>query len=343
MRRHYFMLGWVAVLAWGVAGAAGAGDDQEEPQYVILNGRLIPTRIVPPKPQPERGNPGALPAGAQAAATERPAAGEADDPQAAPQDQPAAADAAAQPDVDLDARYPRFPGLRGPYRPYQYVPFPSYYARYGYYGSPDYYAYRQTLDAYEAAREAERRDAQQQFNERDMERRKERVLHSHDEALRAGVADIRAGAYQDAVLALSLAAEQDQSDPACRIHLAQAQMALGHYAEAAKVLRRALELQPKLVYVPLHLSRYYAQPGTFDEQVDALAKAVAAGQQQPADAATVKSQPADLHFLLGFMEFQRGHYPAAYNAFRTASRGNPKDSLTATYLKITKPAATESK
>jgi tetratricopeptide (TPR) repeat protein len=321
MRRYCSIVGLAAVLAWGVVGVAGAGDNKDEPAYVILDGRLIPTRIVPPKPQAQRGNPAATVAGAQAAARGRAAAGVGNDPQAAPQEAAAGANAAAPADVDLDARYPRFPGLRGPYRPYEYMPYPFYYSTYG------YYTYRQSLDTYDAAREVERRDAQQQFNERDMERRKERVLRSHDEAVRVGLDELKAGAYQKAVIALTLAAELDQSDPACRIHLAQARMALGHYAEAGKALRRALELQPKLVYVPLELGQYYGQESALDEHVDAVAKAAGQGDQ-----------PADVHFLLGFMEFQRGRYAPAYNAFRAASRGNAKDSLTAAYLKITKPA-----
>ncbi len=320
MRRRNVMLGLVVVLAWGVAGVAGAGEDKNEPPYIILDGRLIPTRIVPPKPQPQRARADAK--AGRAAAKARPAAGVSRAAPTAAQEPAEGAEAANQAEDELDGRYPRYPGLQGPYRPYEYMPYAFSYSTYG------YYTYREWIVGLEAAREVERRDDQRQFNTRDMNRRRDRVLRSHDEALRIGLEQLRAAEYQKAAIALTLAAELDQSDPACRIHLAQARMALGHYAEGGKALRRALELQPKLVYVPLDLDGYYASESTFDEQVEALAKVAAEGEQ-----------PADVHFLLGFMEFQRGRYEPAYAAFRVASRGNAKDTLTAAYLKITKPAA----
>ncbi len=336
MYRVYSAFGLVAVLAWGLVQPAVAGDSADEPLYVILDGRLIPTRIIPPRARSVRVPTAAR---AQPAADGVRSPGVAEDTAAPSRGhaagrlrQSAAGDSMLPADETQDAqgesgaaeqapppypRYPRFPGLSPYYQPFDW---------YGPYGYP---SYQTLMDIYDAQRDAERRDAERRFNERDMAERKERVLRSHDEAVEIGLERLKSGEYQQAMIALTLAAELDQGDPGCRIHLAQARMALGHYEEAGQALRRALQLQPKLVYIPLNLDQYYDRADTFDEHVDALAKA-----------AQNSKQPADVSFLLGFMQFQRGKYELAYAAFQAAARGSPKDSLTTTYLKITRPPTT---
>ena len=98
------------------------------------------------------------------------------------------------------------------------------------------------------------------------------------------------------------------------------------YDEAGKVLRRALQLQPNLVYIDLKLDKYYPQPGKFAECTDALA-------------AWVREHRVgrDAYFLLGYAEFQRGNFERAYAAFRKVARVMPKDPLTRAYLEITRP------
>lgn len=164
---------------------------------------------------------------------------------------------------------------------------------------------------------------------RDMRQRKLRLLSAHELAVEEGLAGLRAGDYRAALIALTRAAELNHADPACRIHLAQAHMALGHDDEAAKALRRGLELQPRLAPINLDLQSVYPDPADFADEVDALAARLAAR-----DDTTAEEQ-----FLLGFMRFQQGRTDEAYTAFRLAARGLPKDDRVKTFLQLTRPAA----
>lgn len=198
----------------------------------------------------------------------------------------------------------------------------------GLYGYGGYFdgSLRSLEDAYIAGRIDEREDAKRRFNQSDMERRSERLLSAHERALRAGLALMRAGEYGRSVMALTLASKLNHGDPACRIHLAQAHMARGHYVEAGTALRRALQLQPSLVYLSLDLADHYPKPEVFGEQVDKLAEAVK------------KEADANSAFLLGFMQFQQHDFDASHAAFSTAKRLGNKDRSTRAYLEITKPA-----
>lgn len=179
--------------------------------------------------------------------------------------------------------------------------------------------------AVRADQRAARREAQ---SNREWEQRKQHLLAAHQDATNEGVADLRAGEYRQAVITLTRAAELNQGDPVCRIELALARTALGHDREAAQVLRRGLELQPRLVPMQLTLEQYYPSDEEFIAQVDALAARIA----------KKRAPTADEYFLLGFMQFQRGRYDESYAAFRQAARGLPKDERVQTYLTLTKPA-----
>ncbi|MBW7907210.1 MAG: tetratricopeptide repeat protein [Phycisphaerae bacterium] len=165
------------------------------------------------------------------------------------------------------------------------------------------------------------------FNVQDMNRRQARNLSNHEKALKQGIALMRDGDYARAVIAMSLAADLDNGDPACRVHLALARLALGHYDQAGKTLRRAMQLQPKLVYADLHPERYFPT-GAFEQAADRLVASV--GDQSAA---------ADVVFLLGFVEFQRGNFGAAHRAFRRLAAAQRRDDLVDTYLEVTRPAA----
>jgi tetratricopeptide (TPR) repeat protein len=181
---------------------------------------------------------------------------------------------------------------------------------------------------FQHAQRAERRQARAEaHNERAWAQRKQQLLGASGQALQEGVNKLRAGQYREAVISLTRAAELDQGDPACRVHLAQARVALGHDADAAKVLRRALDLQPGLVPMTLGLEQYYPHAEDFAVQVDALAERVSVSP----------AASANDYFLLGFMEFQRGWLDEAYAAFWRAARQRPKDTLLQTYLDITRP------
>jgi tetratricopeptide (TPR) repeat protein len=184
-----------------------------------------------------------------------------------------------------------------------------------------------TEDAYRARRYITQREQGRHFNARDMAQREARVLANHERTVAAGLEQLRAGEYRQALIALTMAAELNHGDPACRIHLAQARMALGHYDEAGASLRRALQLQPKLRFMSLGLPSYYFEEAEFDRHVDQLAAWLKANRAT-----------AETYFLLGYMEFQRGNFDTAHAAFRVAQRGLRDDALTASYLELTKPA-----
>lgn len=183
-------------------------------------------------------------------------------------------------------------------------------------------------DAHRAGRVDERLFSTYSFNILDMDRRKDRLLTHHEKTLRQGVERLREGDYSRAIVALTLASRLDNGDPACRVHLAQARLALGHYDEAGKVLRRALQLQPQLIYADLHLDRYYPEPGVLAELAARLRSAM-----------TPRSG-ADERFLLGWVEFQLGRFEAAHAEFRRVAAALPKDDLAARYLEVSRPAST---
>lgn len=194
------------------------------------------------------------------------------------------------------------------------------------YGADPFGAYALN-DAYRAGRADERYLRQRSASEADTTRRKERLLTKHSLSLYEGLQQMKAGDYARAVVSLTLATRLDEGDPASRIHLAQARLARGQYESAAAALRRGLQLQPKLVYVDLELSRYFAEQDGLERYTDALRKAVQ-GRRYSAP---------EIYFLLGYFEFQRGDFDAANVAFRYAAAGLTKDDLTRDFLEVTQP------
>lgn len=166
----------------------------------------------------------------------------------------------------------------------------------------------------------------QRIAREDMTRRAERSLSQHEKAAGDGVAQLRCGDYQRAVISLTLAAKLNQSDPGCRVHLAQARLALGHYAEAAAVLRRALELQPQLIYRDLDLGSYYPNAADFANHVRRLDAAMKGTESS-----------ADLYLLAGYLHYQLGEFGAAHQALSEALRRNPSDAQAGELESITKP------
>lgn len=187
--------------------------------------------------------------------------------------------------------------------------------------------FRSYVDEYIALSEYERYRKSRDRHRREMEVRKARLLSKHEQVLGSGLRLMKEGQYERAVVALTMAAELNHGDPACRIHLAQTRLARGQYLEAGLALRRGLQLQPKLAYADLHLEDCYQQADEFDRYTDALDKWL---QENAAH--------AEVHFLLGYLEFQRGNFDAAHVAFERVNKSLPDDDLTRDYLKITKPA-----
>lgn len=193
---------------------------------------------------------------------------------------------------------------------------------------------RALQEAYEAGRADERAAAERDVNRTDMLQRRDRALDKHGEALAAGKEHLKAGEYAKAIVKLTLASKLNQGDAACRVHLAQARLALGQYAEAGAVLKRALQLQTQLVYHDLKLDRYYPAAGTLAAQRDALAKWMAANQKW----LQTDSRGADVQFLRGFLDYQLDDFAAATAAFRLAARSPQKDDVVRALLEICQPA-----
>lgn len=182
-------------------------------------------------------------------------------------------------------------------------------------------------ESYTVIRNEQRRDWRLKYNSDDTRQRRDRLLSAHEKALRSGVMHLRSGNARKAMIALSMAAELNKSDPACRIHLMQAQLALGHVDSAATTLRRALELQPKLAYLDLNLAASFSSAEQWEKCVESVS--------------TDKLKPAaqrDVRFLIGFLQFQRGEYDKAHRAFVTAAQLGQRDELTQKYLQLTRPA-----
>ena len=319
MNRRWRPTDILAVLLAASVLASVLASDDEQPLYVIHDGQRIPTVIIPPTNN-ERA--------AQEASLEMVTL----DPETQTEQLDRPRDLHDRPGIIDEPEWGIPLALR--YGAGQYAGYPVSHCRrradrwwrYDPYLRP---GYRRNLEeAYRAGRYIFERERGRRFNQRDMKRRKARVLNSHEKALRLGLERIKSDKYTQAVVALTMAADLNQGDPACRIHLAQARLAQGHYEAAGRVLHRALQLQPKLVYVSLNLPSYYSAPEEFDRHVDALNSWVAGHRAG-----------AYTYFLLGCMEFQRDNFDQAYAAFRIAIRGLPKDSLTQDYLEITKPPA----
>jgi len=180
--------------------------------------------------------------------------------------------------------------------------------------------------AYLARSEHDRKQLLRLYRFRDANERQHRLTSKHEQAVAAGVAQLKTGDYPAAIASLSLAGELDKSDPIARIHLAQARLALGQYEDAATALRRALELQPKLIYLDLRLWTYYRQPAELTQYVAAFEKWL---QSNPAT--------AEAYFMFGYLSYQIGQRADARDALQRVADARPRDTLARELLSIAKP------
>ncbi|QOJ15425.1 MAG: tetratricopeptide repeat protein [Planctomycetia bacterium] len=190
---------------------------------------------------------------------------------------------------------------------------------------------RDVSGTHDALHRAAQKNAEREFNQWDMDRRQRRLETAHERMLAQGTELLRRGEYPRAVIALSAAADLDQGDPASRVQLAQARLALGHFDDAAAVLRRALQLQPKLAYMDLRLADRLPKAEDLAAHVGGLSEALG-----------VNGGDGEEWFLLGYLEFQRGRFGEAHAAFSRAAALLGKDDLTRVYLDLTKPAQNRS-
>ena len=140
-------------------------------------------------------------------------------------------------------------------------------------------------------------------------------LNSYLKAMELGAASVRDGDYGAAARQFILAAKLNQGDAASRLHAVHALTALGHYTDAVPALRRALQLQPRLVYLPLDIRGEYGRPTDFATH---LRKLTEAAEQNPND--------AGLWLLLGYYQFFCGSRPEAVRSLRRAAQLAPDDA-----------------
>ncbi len=151
---------------------------------------------------------------------------------------------------------------------------------------------------------------------------------SYLKAMRQGVAAFQAGDYGAASRQFILAARLNQGDPTARLRIAHALVALGHYDDAAPALRRALQLQPRLVYLPLDIRGEYGQRGDFLTHLAKLESSAQGADDDP-----------DLWLLLGYYQFFSGRQTEAVGSLKRARTLAPDDSTTklmhqAVYLSV---------
>ncbi|MFN0135946.1 MAG: tetratricopeptide repeat protein [Phycisphaerae bacterium] len=211
---------------------------------------------------------------------------------------------------------------------------PSYFPHGAYCGQNPWQGSYSHAIPYIVAQQDLRDSARRLYHTRDMRQRAERAVAKSVQAMDAGVARMKAGDYARAVPALVLAAKLNQADPACRVHLAQVRLVQGHYADAGKLLRRALELQPALVFTDMKLDDHYEHIGTLRSVEREMGKWIG----DHADELN-----ADTWFARGFVCYQLGEFDAAYQAFAAVDEQRSKCKLTREYLTICRPPATISK
>ena len=160
----------------------------------------------------------------------------------------------------------------------------------------------------------------------------QRGLASYRSAMIAGHAAFEAGKYGLAARQFLLAATLNQGDPASRLCAAHTQIALRDYAPAARLLHRAFELQPRLVFLPMDLRGAYGVVGDFARHRKALKQAAAEQEQD-----------GDIWFLLGYVHYYSDNMAGAARALGKAAELEPDDPLIAELASLAGMSAPASK
>ncbi len=133
-------------------------------------------------------------------------------------------------------------------------------------------------------------------------------------AMAEGIEKFRKGDYGGAVRHLTLAARLDQGDPMSRLHAAHALVALGHYDDAALLLKRAFQLQPALMNLDIDVRDHYDDRQEFLKHINQLH---ADAEANPSNAA--------VWTLLGYYRFYSDDPLGGYRAIRHALKLEPGD------------------
>jgi Flp pilus assembly protein TadD len=156
----------------------------------------------------------------------------------------------------------------------------------------------------------------------------ERGLANYEDAMARGHAAFRSGDYATALRDFLLAATLNQGDPTSRICAAHARVAAGDYEPAARLLRRAFELQPKIMYLPLDVRTAYGDLGDFQKHRRALRHAAGA-----------EPEHGDLWFVLGYMYFFSDDLTKAARTLAHAAELLPDDALVARLADLARAGA----
>lgn len=109
--------------------------------------------------------------------------------------------------------------------------------------------------------------------------REQLTLLSYRDLFDRGLEMFRAGSYGHAARAFIAAADKNHEDAASRIHAAQCLVAVGMYEDALGHVRRAFELQPLLLQLPMNLASDYRNKEDYADHVAALKDHVQAHPQ----------------------------------------------------------------
>ncbi len=144
----------------------------------------------------------------------------------------------------------------------------------------------------------------------------ERGLATYRRAMADGHSEFEAGRYEVAARHFLLAATVNQGDPASRLCAAHAHFALGEYEPAVRLLRRAFELQPKWLYLPMDIRGAYGNLEDFSKHLTALRRA-----------ADQDAGNAILWLLLGYCHYFSGDVKGAIEMMTNAMELEPKDEF----------------
>ncbi len=142
-------------------------------------------------------------------------------------------------------------------------------------------------------------------------------------AMSRGKGAFEAGDYALAARQFLLATTLDQGDPASRLAAAHALVALGTFEPAVRLVRRAFELEPRLVYLPLQIQGAYGNPKHFALHLTALREAARNDENNP-----------DIWFLLGYFGYYSDHMADAADALEHAATLQPTDKLIQQLFKL---------
>lgn len=145
-----------------------------------------------------------------------------------------------------------------------------------------------------------------------------------------GVKLFHQGQYQQAADTFQLASETDQGDPISRIYAGHSLFALGRYRDAARNIRRAYELQPRIAYLTYDIRGDYDDPGRFEQQLNELGKALDLAPRDP-----------DRLFLMGYVHYYIGQRSASYRFFSRLLEIDKSDAIAERLMRNSQPPDVE--